>query len=344
MTSLFASILGVLLLSSPDQAPAQNAALRIVVVSGEDAVNIIQQKTAVAPVVEIRDRNNLPVAGAIVTFSVAGQGASFGGLSTLTVTTNAAGQAAAGGLTPTAAGAIQINATALVQGQALTATITQTNVLTAAQAVSAAGATSGASSGAGGGGAATGGAAAGGGGISGTTIGIVGAAAAVGGGALIATQVVGGGKRELAGTVTFDVTLVFTGCTRLERYTGLVAIEFDSLDDDPLNGTATIEDGRSTVVSATPGCVTGPQQGQSFPWGMNRTPASGPASNITFTYTETIPSSGPNSNGTTTLIEFKGVKNGDSITGTLRFNVRIDNGQFGITIGTASVNVTLVPH
>lgn len=89
--------------------------MRIVVVEGEDAVNISQQKTAVAPVIEVRDRNNLPVAGVAVTFSVGGQGASFGGLSTLTVTTNAAGQAAAVGLTPTAAGAIQINATALVK-------------------------------------------------------------------------------------------------------------------------------------------------------------------------------------------------------------------------------------
>lgn len=345
MTSLFASILGVWLLSAADQAAAQNAALRIVVVSGEDAVNIIQQKTAVAPVVEIRDRNNLPVAGATVTFSVAGQGASFGGLSTLTVTTNAAGQAAAVGLTPTAAGAIQINATALVQGQALTATITQTNVLTAAQAVGAAGATGGASGGAGGGGAATGGAAAGGGGISGTTIGIVGAAAAVGGGAIIATQVAGGeGKRELAGNVSMEMTLVFVACTRVERYTGLVAIESADLDADPMNGTATIEDGRMTVLSATSNCVTGPQTGQSFPWGMNATPASGPAANITFTHTENVPSSGPNNNGATNVFSFQGVKSGNSITGTLRYNVRIDNGQFGIVTGAASANVTLVPH
>jgi hypothetical protein len=38
-------------------------ALRIVVIEGEDAVNVIQQKTAVAPVIEVRDRNNLPVPG-----------------------------------------------------------------------------------------------------------------------------------------------------------------------------------------------------------------------------------------------------------------------------------------
>ena len=51
---------------------AAQPALRVVVIEGEDAVNIIQQKTAVRPVVEVRDRNNLPVPGAMVTFSIQG--------------------------------------------------------------------------------------------------------------------------------------------------------------------------------------------------------------------------------------------------------------------------------
>ena len=75
--------------------------LKIVVLEGEGAVNIIQQKTAVRPLIEVRDRNNLPVAGASVTFSIGGggQGAVFaGGAQTLTVTTNAAGHTAASGL------------------------------------------------------------------------------------------------------------------------------------------------------------------------------------------------------------------------------------------------------
>ncbi len=111
----------------PDSQSAQRAApegLRIVVISGEDQVNVIQQKTAVAPVVEVRDRNNLPVAGVTVTFSVA-QGATFGGASTITVVTNAAGQAVAAGLTPTAAGAISIQATAVSEGLKAVATIAQ---------------------------------------------------------------------------------------------------------------------------------------------------------------------------------------------------------------------------
>lgn len=173
------------------QAPA--GTLKIVVIEGEDAVNIIQQKTAVAPVIEVRDRNNLPVSGATVTFSLSGQGASFaGGAQSLTVVTNAAGQATAAGLTPTATGAVQISATASFQGQTAIATITQSNVLTAAEAAST---TTGATSASGGTGGTTStsttAAGGGGGGLSGTTLGIIGAA--VGGGAVVAKSASGGG-------------------------------------------------------------------------------------------------------------------------------------------------------
>jgi len=157
--------------------------LRIVVIAGEDAVNVIQQKTAVAPIVEVRDRNNLPVAGATVTFSV-GQGASFGGVSTLTVATNAAGQAVATGLTPTVAGSIQIQATALFQGQTAIATIAQANVVTAAQAAAASAASSGAATG-------------GGGGISGTTLGVAGGAV---GAAVVGIAVASGGGSDVPPT------------------------------------------------------------------------------------------------------------------------------------------------
>jgi hypothetical protein len=331
MTIFLVSLLSAALVVVPDQAASPQPALRIVVVKGEDAVNIIQQKTAVAPVVEVRDRNNLPVPGVAVTFTVGGQGASFGGLSTLTVTTNAAGQAAAAGLTPTMAGAVQINATALVQGQALTATITQTNVLTAAQAASAAGATGGATGGATSGAAAAGG----GGGLSATTIGIVGAAVA--GGAVAATQIAGGGTREVAGNFTYEMTLTFGSCVRIERYTGLLALEFDSLDSDSLNGKATIENGRVDVLSVTPGCTAGPQPGQSNPFGMNATTVSGPKSNIAFNFTETV-------SATTNTISFTGSVSGETATGVLKHVTRIDNGANGITNGSASTTVTLSRH
>jgi hypothetical protein len=128
-------------------AAAQTPALRIVVIAGEDAVNIIQQKTAVAPVVEVRDRNDLPVAGATVTFTLTGGNATFaGGAQTLAVTTNAAGRAAAAALNPVASGAVQVNVQAAFQGQTAIATITQTNVLTSAQASTGASGASGGTS------------------------------------------------------------------------------------------------------------------------------------------------------------------------------------------------------
>ena len=128
------SALVVVCLGVCAQLLAQAGALRIVVIKGEDAVNIIQQKTAVAPVVEVRDRNNLPVAGATVVFSINGSGASFGAAQTLTVVTNAAGQATAAGITPSTAGSFNISAAATFQGQTAAVTISQSNVLTAAEA------------------------------------------------------------------------------------------------------------------------------------------------------------------------------------------------------------------
>lgn len=179
---------GPMALVSAQNGTAQtDARFKIVVIAGEGAVNIIQKKTAVSPIVEVRDRNNLPVSGVAVTFSVSGPGATFGGgAHALTVATNALGQATATGLTPTAAGAIQLNATAAIQGQTMTVTIAQTNFVTAAQAAAAGGGGSGAGGGAGAA------AAAGGGGFPVLTVGIIGAA--VGGGVVAAekTGLIGG--------------------------------------------------------------------------------------------------------------------------------------------------------
>jgi len=125
----------VRLTSRGSMGPAQGGGLKIVVIEGEDAVNIVDKKTAVKPVVEVRDRNDLPVAGAAVTFTVGGKGATFArGAQTLTATTNAAGRAAVTTLNPVGSGAVQINVQATFQGQTATATITQTNYASAAAA------------------------------------------------------------------------------------------------------------------------------------------------------------------------------------------------------------------
>jgi hypothetical protein len=117
---------------------AQSNALRIVVLEGEDAVNIISQKTAVKPTVEVRDRNDLPAAGAAVVFVVRGRGATFAnGARQLSVTTDSLGRATVSELTPIGKGTVEIQVSANYQGQAATATIHQTNFATAAEAAKA---------------------------------------------------------------------------------------------------------------------------------------------------------------------------------------------------------------
>ena len=244
------------LLFAATTAAAQQPALRVVVIEGEDAVNIIQQNTAVRPVVEVRDRNNLPVSGALVTFSIeGGKAASFGGASTLTVATNAAGQAAVTGLTPSAAGAFQIQVSAAFQGQVATATIAQTNVMTAA-AASASGAST-----------ASGASGAGGGGLSTTTIAVAGAAVA--GGALAATQIAEKSEDAAAetrdftgsfsGTITGIVSSALTNCGFTRAAAAQARLHFDEHTESSVRGTFSYE-GSDTVTSNTcPAGVTPPQ-------------------------------------------------------------------------------------
>jgi PEGA domain/PKD domain len=166
-------------LTDPAPQAARAAALKIVVLEGEGAINVIQQKTAVAPVVEVRDRNDQPVAGVVVRFAVTKGRAAFNGARALAVTTNSAGRAAVTGFTPTGSGAVQISASAAFQGQTAAVTIAQTNVMTAAQAASAASA-----------------AGAGGGGGGGFPTGVVAAAGGAAAGAVVLAKrgLLGGGE------------------------------------------------------------------------------------------------------------------------------------------------------
>ena len=189
--SVFLVVSGLSALETPSVATAwQGSDLRIVVLEGEDNVNIIGQGTAVPTVVEVRDRNDLPVAGASVLFLLGEGGTATlnAGLSQVAVTTNALGQAAVT-VNPLASGAVQLQVSAAFQGQTATAAIVQTNVATATAtggAAGGAGGTAGAGGGTGGGaggatGAAAGGGAGGGfgtGGVVGIVAGSVGAAVA----------------------------------------------------------------------------------------------------------------------------------------------------------------------
>jgi hypothetical protein len=194
--------------------PAQAAGLKIVVIEGEDAVNIIQQKTAVRPIVEVRDRNDLPIAGVPVVFSISGGGATFGGASTVTVTTNAAGRAAVSELTPVNNGTFQIRVEANYQGQTASTTINQTNFATQAQAAQAGQAAGQAGAGAGGGGLSNLAIAGIVGGAVGGTLGVLAGTGVIGGKepctfAVSPTTVTVGGA---AGTATVNVTASPSNC------------------------------------------------------------------------------------------------------------------------------------
>jgi hypothetical protein len=327
--------LAALLAASGQAVSAQVAALRVVVIEGEDAVNIIQQKTAVRPIVEVRDRNDLPVAGALVTFSIPGGASTFGGAATLTVATNAAGQAAVTGLTPSVAGAFQIQVSAAFQGQIATATIAQTNVLTAAQAVAAGAATGtsgsagsagggagGAGGGAGGAGGASGagGAAAGGAGLSTTTLVVAGAAVAAGG-AVAATQLgdkQGGGESRFEGTLTGTLNGTFSSsaqsCTYSRSINGTARLKFRDFSDSNANGEFEWE-GTSTLISAT--CPD--QRPTDFRGAL---PVSGSPASISGNQTVAGPpgtgQTGETITGQTTLT-FQGSTSGDTASGTFTF-------------------------
>ncbi|HZT32568.1 MAG TPA: hypothetical protein VFA33_21950 [Bryobacteraceae bacterium] len=104
---------GVLLLPAPGwtqqtSAPKTNlvaepSGLKILVKSGEGAINNIKQRKATAPVVQVLDPSDKPVVGAEVVFQLpaAGPGGVFNGwMRTQTARSDAQGMAAASGMTP----------------------------------------------------------------------------------------------------------------------------------------------------------------------------------------------------------------------------------------------------
>jgi hypothetical protein len=107
--------------------------LHIVVVEGQGAINNARTHTGRDPVVEIRDGDNKPVAGATVTFQAptTGPSAVFAtGNGTFIIQSDASGRAAARGLRPNSSkGPFQIRVTASLEGQTDSAVINQTNAL-----------------------------------------------------------------------------------------------------------------------------------------------------------------------------------------------------------------------
>lgn len=126
--------------------PAQTATqageqkFRLVVVRGEgDQHNVKKGRATSQAVVEVRDENDRPVAGVLLTFTLPNQGASgafVGGSQMTTVATGPTGQASVTFTPNNLQGAFSLKVSGAVQGQSLAATIAQTNIAIGAAALS----------------------------------------------------------------------------------------------------------------------------------------------------------------------------------------------------------------
>jgi hypothetical protein len=113
-------------------APAAPHMLYITILDGEDSINNIRERTAREPIVQVEDENHKPVAGALLLFTIQGgpngAGATFNGLNTLSVTTDAEGKATAHGLKPNETqGSYSIAVSATLGTLIATAIIKQSN-------------------------------------------------------------------------------------------------------------------------------------------------------------------------------------------------------------------------
>lgn len=130
---VFALISSCLLLFNATLSGQARPGLKIMVIDGEGAINNIQLGTGREPVIEVRDENDKPVAGAKVTFSLPerGPGGTFFGASrNLSITTNEQGRATGNGFRPNMQeGRFQIQVLASQGDKTATAMVNQTNAL-----------------------------------------------------------------------------------------------------------------------------------------------------------------------------------------------------------------------
>lgn len=137
VTSVFVCLCLVSCQVMSAQESSSSDGLKIVIIQGDSFTNNVKKRTESEPIVEIRDRNNSPVSGAIVTFTLPQNGA--GGTFTansgkvITMTTNSSGRATAT-FRPVGQGAFKINVSAQFQGQAASTAINQTNAIVGAVA------------------------------------------------------------------------------------------------------------------------------------------------------------------------------------------------------------------
>ena len=132
MKRLTVLVLSTLCCGCLDAAAQQSeSGLTLQVVEGQNAINNISRNTAYEPVVEVRDSEGKPVAGASVSFVLPtiGPGALFpDGTRELMIQTDATGRAVGRGLRPNnQVGQFEIRVVASHNGARATATVTQTN-------------------------------------------------------------------------------------------------------------------------------------------------------------------------------------------------------------------------
>lgn len=169
MKNVLAVLCAAALLHAQQTAPPY----QLVVLRGDNAQNNIKKGRATKQVVEVRDRNNKPVAGVLLTFSMPKTGASgtfVDGTQLTTVTTDTAGQASVTVQPNSVAGTYQIDVNGNVAGDPVSGKIMQTNVAAA--------------------------------GMSGSTIGILAAVAAAGAAVGIGLAVSGNGNNNGSSSAT----------------------------------------------------------------------------------------------------------------------------------------------
>ena len=135
--SPFSLLLIPLLLSNLVAPPAQAqtaAAIQIVVVAGEGAINNVKERNTHDVIVEVQDQNRKPVPGAAVSFFLPneGPGGTFpNGTNSLTTTTNQQGRATARGIQfNSQAGPMPIRVSASYAGRTASLIVNQSNVVT----------------------------------------------------------------------------------------------------------------------------------------------------------------------------------------------------------------------
>ncbi len=130
MRSVVATLCAAALLAAQQPEPPY----KLIVIRGENAQNNVKKGRATKQVVEVRDRNDKPVGGILLTFSLPKTGASgafVDGSQVTTVTTGPTGQASVTMQPNSVSGSFNIEVSGNVNGQPVTGQIAQTNAVAA---------------------------------------------------------------------------------------------------------------------------------------------------------------------------------------------------------------------